>query len=105
MGQPEDIAGTVAWLLSADARGVTGQAIDQNGGALDRVDGEGRRGAPPSASMSYAAGSGASPWSPRACCLELLELLLRPHPDGALEPVLGRDEPPAAEEDECAAHE
>ena len=33
MGQPDDVAGTVAWLLSADARGVTGQAIDQNGGA------------------------------------------------------------------------
>ena len=33
MTQPEDIAGTVAWLLSPDARGVTGQAIDQNGGA------------------------------------------------------------------------
>ncbi len=33
MGQPDDIAGTVAWLLSPDARGVTGQAIDQNGGA------------------------------------------------------------------------
>ena len=33
MGQPVDIAGTVAWLLSRDARGVTGQAIDQNGGA------------------------------------------------------------------------
>jgi NAD(P)-dependent dehydrogenase (short-subunit alcohol dehydrogenase family) len=33
MGQPEDVAGTVAWLLSDDARGVTGQAIDQNGGA------------------------------------------------------------------------
>jgi NAD(P)-dependent dehydrogenase (short-subunit alcohol dehydrogenase family) len=33
MGQPEDIAGTVRWLLSPDARGVTGQAIDQNGGA------------------------------------------------------------------------
>jgi len=33
MSQPADIAGTVAWLLSADARGVTGQAIDQNGGA------------------------------------------------------------------------
>jgi NAD(P)-dependent dehydrogenase (short-subunit alcohol dehydrogenase family) len=32
MGQPADIAGTVAWLLT-DARGVTGQAIDQNGGA------------------------------------------------------------------------
>jgi NAD(P)-dependent dehydrogenase (short-subunit alcohol dehydrogenase family) len=32
MGQPEDIAGTVAWLLT-DARGITGQAIDQNGGA------------------------------------------------------------------------
>ena len=34
MSQPEDIAGTVAWLLSPDARGVTGQAIDQNGGAV-----------------------------------------------------------------------
>ncbi len=33
MSQPEDIAGTVAWLLSHDARGVTGQALDQNGGA------------------------------------------------------------------------
>ena len=33
MSEPDDIAGTVAWLLSADARGVTGQAIDQNGGA------------------------------------------------------------------------
>jgi NAD(P)-dependent dehydrogenase (short-subunit alcohol dehydrogenase family) len=33
MSRPEDIAGTVAWLLSDDARGVTGQAIDQNGGA------------------------------------------------------------------------
>jgi NAD(P)-dependent dehydrogenase (short-subunit alcohol dehydrogenase family) len=34
MGQPEDVAGTVAWLLSPDARGVTGQTIDQNGGAV-----------------------------------------------------------------------
>lgn len=33
MSQPDEIAGTVAWLLSSDARGVTGQAIDQNGGA------------------------------------------------------------------------
>ena len=33
MGRPEDIAGTVRYLLSADARGVTGQAIDQNMGA------------------------------------------------------------------------
>ena len=33
MGRPEDIAGTVRWLLSPDAAGVTGQAIDQNGGA------------------------------------------------------------------------
>jgi len=33
MGQPEEIAGTVAWLLSDDARGVTGQTIDHNGGA------------------------------------------------------------------------
>jgi ketoreductase len=34
MSQPADIAGVVAWLLSADARGVTGQAIDVNGGAF-----------------------------------------------------------------------
>jgi 3-oxoacyl-[acyl-carrier protein] reductase len=33
MSAPADIAGTVAWLLSPDSRGVTGQAIDQNGGA------------------------------------------------------------------------
>jgi NAD(P)-dependent dehydrogenase (short-subunit alcohol dehydrogenase family) len=33
MAQPDEIAGTVAWLLSPDARGVTGQAIDHNGGA------------------------------------------------------------------------
>ena len=33
MAQPADIAGTVRWLLSADAHGVTGQAIDHNGGA------------------------------------------------------------------------
>ena len=33
MGQPEDIAGAVHWLLTPDSRGVTGQAIDQNGGA------------------------------------------------------------------------
>jgi NAD(P)-dependent dehydrogenase (short-subunit alcohol dehydrogenase family) len=32
MGQPEEIAGTVAWLLSPDAGGVIGAAIDQNGG-------------------------------------------------------------------------
>jgi NAD(P)-dependent dehydrogenase (short-subunit alcohol dehydrogenase family) len=34
MSEPEDIAGTVAWLLSPDALGVTGQAIDQNNGAF-----------------------------------------------------------------------
>ena len=34
MGQPEEVAGTVAWLMSPDARGVVGQAIDQNGGAF-----------------------------------------------------------------------
>jgi ketoreductase len=34
MSRPEDIAGTVAWLLGPDARGVTGQTIDQNGGAF-----------------------------------------------------------------------
>ena len=33
MSQPAEIAGVVAWLLSPDARGTTGQAIDVNGGA------------------------------------------------------------------------
>ena len=33
MSQPAEIAGTVAWLLSPDALGVTGQAIDHNNGA------------------------------------------------------------------------
>lgn len=33
MGRPEEIAGMVAWLVSEDGNGVTGQAIDQNGGA------------------------------------------------------------------------
>jgi len=32
MGQPEEIAGTVAWLMSPDAGGVVGAAIDHNGG-------------------------------------------------------------------------
>jgi NAD(P)-dependent dehydrogenase (short-subunit alcohol dehydrogenase family) len=34
MSEPVEIAGTVAWLLSDDARGVTGQAIDHNNGAF-----------------------------------------------------------------------
>jgi NAD(P)-dependent dehydrogenase (short-subunit alcohol dehydrogenase family) len=34
MSRPEDVAGLVAWLVSADARGVTGQALDMNGGAF-----------------------------------------------------------------------
>ena len=34
MSEPEDIAGLVAWLISEDARGVTGQALDMNGGAF-----------------------------------------------------------------------
>jgi NAD(P)-dependent dehydrogenase (short-subunit alcohol dehydrogenase family) len=34
MSEPDEIAGTVAWLLSADALGVTGQAIDHNNGAF-----------------------------------------------------------------------
>jgi NAD(P)-dependent dehydrogenase (short-subunit alcohol dehydrogenase family) len=33
MSEPEEIAGTVAWLLSDDATGVTGQGIDHNNGA------------------------------------------------------------------------
>lgn len=34
IGQPEDIAGTVAYLLSADAAYITGQALAVNGGAF-----------------------------------------------------------------------
>jgi len=33
MSQPDEIAGVVAWLLSPDARGATGQGFDVNGGA------------------------------------------------------------------------
>jgi NAD(P)-dependent dehydrogenase (short-subunit alcohol dehydrogenase family) len=33
MGEPDQIAATVAWLASGDARGVTGQAVDHNNGA------------------------------------------------------------------------
>lgn len=33
MSSPEEIAGMVAWLVSADARGVTGQGLDMNGGS------------------------------------------------------------------------
>jgi 3-oxoacyl-[acyl-carrier protein] reductase len=34
MSRPEDVAGMTAWLLSPDARGVTGQGLDMNGGAF-----------------------------------------------------------------------
>jgi NAD(P)-dependent dehydrogenase (short-subunit alcohol dehydrogenase family) len=34
MGQPEDVAGIVAWLISEDSRGVTGASLDANNGAL-----------------------------------------------------------------------
>jgi len=33
MSRPEEIAGMVAWLVSDDALGVTGQTLDMNGGA------------------------------------------------------------------------
>ncbi|MFT7669286.1 MAG: NAD(P)-dependent dehydrogenase (short-subunit alcohol dehydrogenase family) [Planctomycetota bacterium] len=33
MSEVDDIAGMVAWLISPDARGVTGQSLDMNGGA------------------------------------------------------------------------
>ena len=33
MTQPDELAGTVAWLLSDDASNLTGQTIDHNGGA------------------------------------------------------------------------
>ena len=34
MGQPREVAGMIAWLLSEDALGVTGQGLDMNGGAF-----------------------------------------------------------------------
>jgi len=34
MSQPSEIAAMVSWLVSADARGVTGQALDINNGAF-----------------------------------------------------------------------
>jgi NAD(P)-dependent dehydrogenase (short-subunit alcohol dehydrogenase family) len=34
MSEPDDVAGMIAWLMSKDARGVTGQALDMNGGAF-----------------------------------------------------------------------
>ncbi len=34
MGQPEEIAGLVAYLLSPDAQCTTGSSIDINGGAF-----------------------------------------------------------------------
>ena len=34
MGQPSEVAGMIAWLLSEDASGVTGQGLDMNGGAF-----------------------------------------------------------------------
>ncbi|MBM3989789.1 MAG: SDR family oxidoreductase [Planctomycetes bacterium] len=33
MSEPRDVAGLVRWLVSKDARGVTGQALDMNNGA------------------------------------------------------------------------
>ena len=33
MSKPKEIAGTVAWLVSEDGAGVTGQGIDINGGS------------------------------------------------------------------------
>ena len=33
MNEPKDIAGMVAWLISTDARGVTGQTLDINAGS------------------------------------------------------------------------
>ena len=33
MSKPKDIAGMVGWLISEDARGVTGQSLDINGGS------------------------------------------------------------------------
>lgn len=34
MSRPEEIAGLVAWLLTNDAVGITGQGLDMNGGAF-----------------------------------------------------------------------
>jgi len=34
MGEPDEIAGLVRWLLSSDSLGMTGQGLDMNGGAF-----------------------------------------------------------------------
>ncbi len=34
MGTPEEVAGLIAYLLSPDSRGMTGQSLDMNGGAF-----------------------------------------------------------------------
>ena len=34
MSSPEDVAGMASWLISPDARGVTGQGLDINGGGF-----------------------------------------------------------------------
>lgn len=33
MGEPQEVAGLVAYLVSSDAQGITGQCLDMNGGA------------------------------------------------------------------------
>ena len=33
MGEPEEVAAFVRWLLSSESVGITGQALDMNGGA------------------------------------------------------------------------
>jgi NAD(P)-dependent dehydrogenase (short-subunit alcohol dehydrogenase family) len=33
MGTPDEVAGMVAWLVSPDGAGVTGQGLDMNGGS------------------------------------------------------------------------
>ena len=94
MSQPEDIAGLVAWLLSPDARGVTGQAIDSTAAP------GWAKGAAPLALLPVhpqelasvrprVSGGGRS--LPASSPPRVFELFLRAHAHRALEPVFRRE--------------
>ncbi len=96
MSQPGDIAGTVAWLLSADARGVTraGNRSERWAGPGWVETYEGRRAAPlvtvpVAGSRALVLRVGRESEDALLLGLELLQLFVRAHPHRALEPLMG----------------